>query len=307
MTDFSTFDQSDNPIISGFSANYFLSNYTKDFVALKNSDNLEWENISAVITEENPHHTVYGATANLWLTLTLSETDITRAVQDKNEHAILPKYRVSVIPPFSSCNININNTNKAMHVMIHNELLGVVCNNIFKNDINIQPVFGIENFTLIMLLRSIKNIMLKPSPQSKLTISYLSKALIIEIITRYGTLIAAKKNKTGSITLGHSQLIDVLKYIDKNLQKTIHVADMAAIANISKNIFIARFTASMSKTPHQYVIHARTKMARELLITTDISICEIANRCGFSDQAHLCVVFKRMFGLPPIAFRNKMQ
>ena len=65
--------------------------------------------------------------------------------------------------------------------------------------------------------------------------------------------------------------------------------------------FMRLFKKSTGKSPHQYVIEARVRKAKDLLATGKLSVCEAAYRVGFVDQSHLTRHFKRIFGLPPKA------
>jgi AraC-like DNA-binding protein len=40
------------------------------------------------------------------------------------------------------------------------------------------------------------------------------------------------------------------------------------------------------------------------MLTTDASLSDIASRCGFADQAHLCKHFRRSVGHTPAAWRR---
>ncbi len=59
------------------------------------------------------------------------------------------------------------------------------------------------------------------------------------------------------------------------------------------------FKESTGQSPHQYVVDARVRKARELLTTGKFTISEAAHHVGFVDQSHLTRHFKRVFGLPP--------
>jgi len=43
----------------------------------------------------------------------------------------------------------------------------------------------------------------------------------------------------------------------------------------------------------------RLEKARRLLETPDVALADVAQRTGFSDQAHLTRLFKREFGTTP--------
>ena len=45
--------------------------------------------------------------------------------------------------------------------------------------------------------------------------------------------------------------------------------------------------------------------AQQLLATTDLSLGEVAGRCGFAHTEYLSVAFKREVGVPPGEFRRQ--
>jgi AraC-like DNA-binding protein len=45
--------------------------------------------------------------------------------------------------------------------------------------------------------------------------------------------------------------------------------------------------------------------AERLLLKPDISICEIAQSCGFASHSHLCREFKAHFGVTPSEYRSR--
>ena len=68
---------------------------------------------------------------------------------------------------------------------------------------------------------------------------------------------------------------------------------------MSPNYFGKLFKESTGQAPHQYIVEARVKKAKELLTTGKLTISEAAHRVGFVDQSDLTRHFKRVFGLPP--------
>ena len=47
-------------------------------------------------------------------------------------------------------------------------------------------------------------------------------------------------------------------------------------------------------------------MAQLLAEQTDLSLAEIAYKCGFSDYNYFITVFKKLVGVPPIAYRQQI-
>ena len=64
------------------------------------------------------------------------------------------------------------------------------------------------------------------------------------------------------------------------------------------------FREEMHMTPYQYFMRLRTEAAAAELITTDLSVAEIAERYAFENQFHFSKVFKRCTGLTPTAYRH---
>lgn len=57
-------------------------------------------------------------------------------------------------------------------------------------------------------------------------------------------------------------------------------------------------------TLHQYVLGQRLAKAHSLIVSTQLSMEEIASLCGFSSQSHLSSAFKKRFGVAPIQIRK---
>nr|WP_325247959.1 AraC family transcriptional regulator [Amylibacter sp.] len=90
----------------------------------------------------------------------------------------------------------------------------------------------------------------------------------------------------------------VIDHIDGHLETALQTDTLAAVAGLSRTRFNAWFRARTGQSPHQWVLHARVTRAKELLLQ-DQPLVEVAARTGFSDQAHLNRVFKRITGTPP--------
>ena len=101
------------------------------------------------------------------------------------------------------------------------------------------------------------------------------------------------------------QILRVQAYIDNNLHRTIHIRDLSAVARRSKAHFSRKFKLAVGEPPHAYVVRRRLERACHLMMTSAASLSEIALSVGFSDQAHLCRLFRQAFGRSPASWRRE--
>ena len=93
--------------------------------------------------------------------------------------------------------------------------------------------------------------------------------------------------------------------VDSNLHRTIHIRDLSAVARRSPAHFSRKFKLAVGKSPHAYVVRRRLERACHLMMTSAATLSEIALSAGFSDQAHLCRLFRQAFGQSPANWRRE--
>ena len=96
----------------------------------------------------------------------------------------------------------------------------------------------------------------------------------------------------------------VRDYIDSHITGPVRVADLCALIDRSEAHFSRAFKRTFGESPHAFVIWRRLELAAKYMLQTDASLCDIAQRCGFTDQAHLCKQFRQSTGRTPSAWRR---
>lgn len=100
------------------------------------------------------------------------------------------------------------------------------------------------------------------------------------------------------------RLLDIAALIDEQPGEPFALADLAAMADLSRYHFIRAFRAAVGETPRQYQIAARLRAAADRLVDTRAPITEIAFEAGFNDLSHFNALFRRTFGASPRAWRT---
>jgi AraC family transcriptional regulator len=84
-----------------------------------------------------------------------------------------------------------------------------------------------------------------------------------------------------------------------NLDHAISLKKVAEAAHISPSHLLRIFKRATGSPLHQFLIRLRVNRARELLLTGNASIADVAAEVGFADQSHLTRHFKRLLGTTP--------
>ncbi len=97
---------------------------------------------------------------------------------------------------------------------------------------------------------------------------------------------------------------DIVQYIhDHALESDLELAGLAARFGLGPSQLSRRFRAARGATPRSLVRAVRLQHARNLLVTTDLTVAQVARRCGYPDQFHFSRVFSHEMGTPPSAYR----
>jgi len=99
------------------------------------------------------------------------------------------------------------------------------------------------------------------------------------------------------------QLSRALEHIRKHRSRPVSVAELTRASGASKTLLQNKFRAGLGRTPLQEIHRQRIEYAKEILCETNFSLEEIAERCGFSDQAQFSKLFRKIEGSSPGRFR----
>ena len=96
----------------------------------------------------------------------------------------------------------------------------------------------------------------------------------------------------------------VTEYMRAHLADDLTVADLAAVANVSKFHFIRAFATATGLTPHRYLRRLRMRVAADLLRTSTLGIARVAVLCGYRSAGRFAAAFRDEYGVSPTDFRS---
>ena len=104
----------------------------------------------------------------------------------------------------------------------------------------------------------------------------------------------------------HAVIENTVEYIKNNLTSDLNLERLATEAKFTPTYFHKLFKASTGKNLHDYIEEIRIKKSINLLISTNMTLTQIAYECGFSSQSYFGYAFKRRMGTSPRRYAKSM-
>ena len=111
---------------------------------------------------------------------------------------------------------------------------------------------------------------------------------------------------TKARTRDEARMQRVCDYMHAHLAEEVSLQDLAKVAYVSRFHLIRMFKQTYGETPYQRLTRLRLQRAQRLLATSDTPITQIALDCGFTNQTHFAAAFRRLVGLSPRAYRQRI-
>jgi transcriptional regulator GlxA family with amidase domain len=104
-----------------------------------------------------------------------------------------------------------------------------------------------------------------------------------------------------------SRIQTTIALLQGGIASRVDVDELARKANISTSHLRHLFKLETGLTLMQYLKLIRMQKAEQLLLSTFLSVKEIMNRVGISNESYFSREFKRTFGLAPLQYRNSVE
>lgn len=105
--------------------------------------------------------------------------------------------------------------------------------------------------------------------------------------------------------LADPRLALAIRHLHQNPSRPWTVEQMAATASLSRSAFFNRFRQKVGVAPMEYLTSWRMALARDLLLTGQAGLQEIAERVGYGSASAFSTAFTRLVGLPPSRYAEE--
>ena len=171
--------------------------------------------------------------------------------------------------------------------LISKEQVPVISTNNFNFDV--APFFSILNN--LAVIDSVKHI------NKKSCANHILSALLMNI---YEFIQDNNDDKKQDYNIG----LKIKAYIDEHYTEDINLTIMAKALHI--NLYYLSHTCKkyLGYSPIQYITNQRIKEAQRLLLSTDLTVTEIAFECGYNNSNYFQTVFRNIVGMSPGKYRK---
>lgn len=191
-------------------------------------------------------------------------------------------------------------TSGLYHIYVHFNLFDKSGNITKEAPPDLPEVCHLQQLSFIegLLTRAVDNFKIRTEKNMRDADFWLTAALD-EIIRQSST------TSMSGTDLLHAQIVDkVCALIDEAPGKDFRVDDLARTNGYSLEHFCRIFKKTKGISPNQYIVQSRLEFAKSLLLTSSMTVSEIAAVSGYNDVYFFSRQFSEKNGLPPSKFRT---
>lgn len=100
------------------------------------------------------------------------------------------------------------------------------------------------------------------------------------------------------------RLDSLILYMRDNLHRHLTIEDFAAVSSMSSKQLDRLMKENYNMSVAEFFKKEKIEKAKDLLIHTELSISQIAQKIGYSDEFSMSKTFKRIEGLTPAKYRS---
>ncbi|WP_421091318.1 helix-turn-helix domain-containing protein [Pseudochrobactrum sp. MP213Fo] len=254
---------------------------------------------SGEFSYEHDHHVVFITLAPI--------KDLYWSLQSKfSEKFDAPAGSVLIIPKNTEYKLSLPIEADFIQLALDEDLLDNLQD--ITGSLQIEELFPhpsrLPNPKALLVANLIRSELLKNAPVSGGYVHALLSVLMVQLVQNHSFLRAGNaRQENGGLSYQASRRIEA--YLRENFMRKLSIEKMAHVLGVSGGHFLTSFRESFGQTPHQFLLMLRLNSAEEMLLETDISLAEIADRAGFSSQSHMTTALKKCRLTTPGELRRK--
>jgi AraC family transcriptional regulator, melibiose operon regulatory protein len=97
----------------------------------------------------------------------------------------------------------------------------------------------------------------------------------------------------------------MIRYIHLHADRKLTLLDIARAGKLSRSSCESAFGRVLHTSPIQYLLNFRLEKGLELLLSTSLTVTEIAQQCGFCSGSYFAEQLRKRSGVAPGEYRKK--
>lgn len=128
----------------------------------------------------------------------------------------------------------------------------------------------------------------------------IEKSVFAELFVMINGICISRETRPAeeNISLYHSQVDDILSYINNHIGQPLSLTELAAKFFISESYICRIFKSTTGTTVNKYITARRISIAKSFL-AEGVSVTDVCVRCGFNDYSNFLKSFTKSVGISP--------
>jgi Transcriptional regulator containing an amidase domain and an AraC-type DNA-binding HTH domain len=129
-----------------------------------------------------------------------------------------------------------------------------------------------------------------------------TQGILLQLVSKFIGPTQLQQSDTTGIP---SKVVNLLGFIQLNLSRPLTVKQLAEMVNQHPDYLSRLFLKLTGERPLSYIHTKRIERAQYLMVTTRMSLAQIAEAVGFDNLPHFSKVFKKKTSLTPGQYRDQ--
>jgi LacI family transcriptional regulator len=112
------------------------------------------------------------------------------------------------------------------------------------------------------------------------------------------------RQSTNVLAIDNADLGLIMRFIREHACEPCNVQDALRAVPVGRRWLEQQFAAHLGRTPHEEITRIRIETAQRLLIEPDLTVNEVAGRCGYAEIKSFYRAFRKVTNTTPVAFRR---
>lgn len=244
-------------------------------------------------------------------------------ISDASNSIVLEPGYLYLIPSFTLCNLSCNARLGQYFVQFFEDSANGI--SLFHTNRSVQKIqaseLDIMNFKQLLSSNPNRGINRSDNPkiyeknvfykeyqelnnQQSLSVFMETQGIIIHLVSKF---LSATTYKPQDLNPIPTKIMSAISYITVNLDKELSVTQLAERANLNPDYFSRLFRESTGSRPIDYMREKKIERAQYLIVTTRLTLAQIAELTGFQNSFYFSKIFKKITGIAPGRYKKQLE